>query len=147
MEFEVKRLHAGAIPGALEKAEHYRLLNEAREAESICLDILDIDPENQKALVTMLLALTDQFERNRVRSRRSPTDMTASVHAAGGVSPTPCRFGGGDRRALGAKISTLRTMPAAQPIGPKNRCFLATSQVLNRDGQANSSGQKLDLEA
>ena len=63
MEFELKPLHADAIAAALEKAEHYRLLNEAREAESICLDILEIDPENQKALVTMLLALTDQFDR------------------------------------------------------------------------------------
>jgi len=60
--FELKRLSAGAIPGALAKAERYRLLNEPLQAESICRDILTIQPEHQEALVTLLLALTDQFE-------------------------------------------------------------------------------------
>ena len=52
-----------AIPKALEKADRYRLLNEPAEAESICLDILTADPDNQTALVTLILALTDQFDR------------------------------------------------------------------------------------
>jgi hypothetical protein len=60
--FELKVLSSQAIPRALEKAERYRLLNEPLEAESICLDVLQIDPENQSALVTLLLALTDQFQ-------------------------------------------------------------------------------------
>src|SRR2546423_13443407 len=60
---ELKSLHKDAIPAALEKAERYRLLNEPGEAESICLDILKPDPENQEALVTLLLALTDRFEK------------------------------------------------------------------------------------
>jgi hypothetical protein len=59
--FELKRLHGDAVQEALEKAERYRLLNEPNEAESICLDVLEVDPENQKALVTLLLALTDEF--------------------------------------------------------------------------------------
>jgi hypothetical protein len=59
--FELKLLSAAAIPGALALAERYRLLNEPAEAESICLDVLRVDPENEEALVTMLLALTDQF--------------------------------------------------------------------------------------
>lgn len=46
---------------ALEKAERYRLLNEPMLAESICLDILEAEPGNNKAIVTMLLAITDQF--------------------------------------------------------------------------------------
>jgi hypothetical protein len=46
----------------LEKAVRYRLLNEPLEAESICLDVLRVDPENQQALVTILLALTDLFD-------------------------------------------------------------------------------------
>ena len=61
--FELKRLHKDAIPAALEKAERYRLLNEPGEAESICLDILDIDPDNQRAVITLLLAFTDRFEK------------------------------------------------------------------------------------
>lgn len=60
--FELKLLTKEAVPKALERAERYRLLNEPGEAESICLDVLRVDPENQKALVMLLLALTDQFE-------------------------------------------------------------------------------------
>jgi hypothetical protein len=61
--FELKPLSKDAIPKALEKADRYRLLNEPAEAESICLDILAAEPDNQRALVTLILALTDQFDR------------------------------------------------------------------------------------
>src|SRR4029079_2361269 len=44
------------------RAERYRFLNEPGEAESICMDVLRVEPDNQKALVTLLLALTDQLE-------------------------------------------------------------------------------------
>ncbi len=57
----LKPLSKGGIESALERAERYRLLNEPSQAESICLDILAIDSENQKALVLMLLAITDAF--------------------------------------------------------------------------------------
>lgn len=60
--FELKPLSKEAIPAALEKANCYRFLNEPVEAESICLDILEVDPDNQQALITLVLALTDQFE-------------------------------------------------------------------------------------
>ncbi len=52
--FELKPLSAEAIPAALEKAERYRLLNEPAEAESICLDVLKTDPENQQAIITLV---------------------------------------------------------------------------------------------
>jgi hypothetical protein len=58
---KLKPLSRDAIAGALEKAHRYRLLNEPAEAESICLDVLDIEPDNQQALVNLLLAMTDQF--------------------------------------------------------------------------------------
>src|SRR5215470_9285322 len=61
--FELKRLSAEAIPAALEKAMRYRLLNEPGEAESISHDVLRTDPENQQALVILLLALTDRFSK------------------------------------------------------------------------------------
>jgi hypothetical protein len=61
MNFNLKPIHADAIPEALEKAERYRLLNEAAQAESICLDVLSVDPYHQQALIIMLLAITDQF--------------------------------------------------------------------------------------
>jgi tetratricopeptide (TPR) repeat protein len=60
--FQLKPLSPEAIPAALEKAYRYRLLNEPLEAESICRDILEIDPGNQEATVALLLALTDQFD-------------------------------------------------------------------------------------
>jgi len=57
----LKRIPSDGIDTALEKAAHYRLLNEPLHAESICLDVLEIEPHNQRALITLLLALTDQF--------------------------------------------------------------------------------------
>src|SRR4051812_21751946 len=58
---ELKKLSVEAIPAAVEKANRYRLLNEPGEAESICLDVLQADPENQEAIIILLLALTDRF--------------------------------------------------------------------------------------
>src|SRR6202011_163864 len=60
---ELKSLSKEAIPAALEKAERNRLLNEPGEAESICLDVLKADPQNQEEILTLLLALTDRFEK------------------------------------------------------------------------------------
>ncbi len=58
---ELKPLSKEGVASAMEKAERYRVLNEPEEAESICRDVLDIEPNHQKALATLLLALTDQF--------------------------------------------------------------------------------------
>jgi hypothetical protein len=62
--FELKRLSSEEIPAALEKARHYRLLNEPSAAESICLDILEVEPDNQEALVVIVLAMSDRFNRD-----------------------------------------------------------------------------------
>lgn len=62
--FELKTLHKEAVPSALEKARHYRLLNEPGAAESICLDILQVEPDNQEALVTLVLAMSDRFAKD-----------------------------------------------------------------------------------
>ncbi len=59
--FELKSLSPGAVEAALEKATRYRLLNEPREAESICRDIIRVDPHNHQAIVTLILALADQL--------------------------------------------------------------------------------------
>lgn len=58
---KLKALPEMAIPAALEKALRYRLLNEPLEAESISLDILNVDSDNEQALATLLLARTDLF--------------------------------------------------------------------------------------
>ena len=57
----LKPITRESVSKAIEKAEHYRLLNEPEEAESICEDVLAIEPSNQRAVRTLVLALTDQF--------------------------------------------------------------------------------------
>ena len=61
MHFDLKPISKESIPEALAKVERYRLLNEPRLAESICLDILRVSPGNKEALIALLLARTDQF--------------------------------------------------------------------------------------
>lgn len=62
MMFELKPLSLEAVPRALAKAERYRLLNEPGEAESICRDALQVDPDNDQLRAMLVLALTDQFD-------------------------------------------------------------------------------------
>lgn len=62
--FELKNLSEEAVSAAIEKAKHYRLLNEPGAAESICLDILQIEPDNQEALITIVLAMSDRFSKD-----------------------------------------------------------------------------------
>src|SRR5947208_14026399 len=61
MEFKLKEISLEGIDAALSKAELYRFLNEPEEAESICQDVLVVQPGHQLALRTLVLALTDQF--------------------------------------------------------------------------------------
>ena len=75
----MKSLSKEAIPAALEKAERYRLLNEPAEAESICLDILAADPENQSALIALFLAVTDRFSKDYGVSDTQASHLLASL--------------------------------------------------------------------
>ncbi len=59
---ELKPLPKEAVPEAHEKAKHYRYLGASWQAESICRDILETDPDNQEVINTLVLAITDQFE-------------------------------------------------------------------------------------
>ena len=61
--FALKQISHDAIEHAVERAEHYRLLNDPEQAESICLDILAVDGGNESARITLILSLTDQFRR------------------------------------------------------------------------------------
>src|SRR5216683_4355639 len=61
MEFKLKTISKAGIPEAISKTELYRSLNEPEEAESICRDILVVEPEHQLALRLLGLAITDQF--------------------------------------------------------------------------------------
>ena len=59
--FKLKPLSRTGIEAALKKAQHYRLLNEPWEAESICRDVLSLQPDHQEALVLLVLAISDQL--------------------------------------------------------------------------------------
>ncbi len=74
---KLKQISREAVPHALEKAEQYRLLNDPELAESICLDVLAVDTENQRNLRTLILAISDQFA--NPGSRVGPRDALAYV--------------------------------------------------------------------
>ena len=79
--FELKRIAAEAIPAALDKAERYRLLNQPDAAESICEDVLAIDANNQPALISLLLSLTDQFHLGDTESFQHAVDVLPRLHS------------------------------------------------------------------
>ena len=72
---ELKPITREGVPAALQKAERYRLLNDSSAAESICLDILEVDGENQQALIMLLLSITDQFAEEMSDSVRRARDV------------------------------------------------------------------------
>jgi hypothetical protein len=78
--FELKKLSRQGIDGALAKAERYRLLNEPWEAESICRDVLAIDPDNQTALIILILAITDRYVQERSGSVKEPRALLGRLH-------------------------------------------------------------------
>lgn len=73
MELELKPISKAGISEAISKAEVYRYLNEPGEAESICRDILAIEPDNQPAVRLLGLSLTDQF-RGELSDRESEAE-------------------------------------------------------------------------
>lgn len=77
MDLNLHDIHAESIELALDRARQYRSLLEPEIAESICLDILNIEPENQAALVVYILALTDQIS---ISGSQSPfQDIEAAI--------------------------------------------------------------------
>jgi hypothetical protein len=79
--FSLKSISPDAIPGALERVERYRLLNEPELAESICEDVLAIEPDNQAALVMLLLSLTDQFRNDRTDCVARAQELLKRLHS------------------------------------------------------------------
>ena len=72
MEFQLKTISRQGVAEAFSKVTLYRSLNEPEEAESICHDILAVEPENQLAQRMLGLTITDQFT-------GQPTDRCAEV--------------------------------------------------------------------
>ncbi|HEV3145458.1 MAG TPA: hypothetical protein VGZ47_16315 [Gemmataceae bacterium] len=109
---EMKILSREAIPAALEKALRYRLLNEPELASSICEDVLAIDPENQEALVMLILAVTDRFGTPRPAAPQLARDLLPRLR-----SPYEREYYAGiiwEREAIARLRSNLpRSGPAA----------------------------------
>ena len=76
--FKLKTISKEAIPHALKKAERYRLIEDPGQAESICLDVLAVEPENHEAKIMLILALTDQLK-YRMEAYEEALDQIASL--------------------------------------------------------------------
>ena len=77
--FELKLLSIESVPGALAKAERYRLLNQPWEAECIYSDVLQVDPDNQDAAIGLVLAITDQFDQGVTESVKKARDVLPRI--------------------------------------------------------------------
>jgi hypothetical protein len=75
-KFQIKTIRIESVPHSLEMARRYRLLNEPRQAESICLDILALEPDNEAARIELVLTMSDQF----AGTRRSPRRADIMAH-------------------------------------------------------------------
>ena len=115
---DLKKISKEAIPRATQKAERYRLLNQSWATESICLDILEVDPTNQPVLVMLVLALTDQFGREsadlvrRARETRERlTDPYQRAYYAGIIAErlAHAQLVSGALHAEAMAITTLRS--------------------------------------
>lgn len=81
--FALKSISQDAVARAVERAEHYRLLNDPEQAESICLDVLAVDHGNISAQITLILALTDQFGGRRgSHAARRATEQVKTLSGA-----------------------------------------------------------------
>ena len=84
MELKLKTISQDGIAEAIAKAEHYRHLHEPEESESICHDILAVDPENQTALRILGLAITDECSlAGCVRAHLALREARSTLPAAG----------------------------------------------------------------
>src|SRR5437870_8902403 len=81
MGHQLKSISKAGIPEALAKVELYRYLNEPEEAESICRDILAVEPRHQLALRLLGLALTDQTQCEDRKSTRLNSSHVAISYA------------------------------------------------------------------
>ncbi len=78
-EFTPKPISLQAVPKALERAERYRLLNDPVNAESICRDILAVDPDNLEADRMLILSLTEQFNQSMASRLRETRALASAI--------------------------------------------------------------------
>ena len=133
--FELKRLSTAAIPGALAKAERYRLLNEPEEAQSICEDVLHADPANFDAVRILVLALTDSFPNHDPNNVTRAQELVARLpseyeraYFAGLVAERRAR-------ALLTRGGPGRALPAGDLIREAMRSFERAEAVKPADNE------------
>ncbi len=78
-QFDLKPIHTDSIEAAMEKMKRYRLLNEPENAESICRDILLVDPDHREARIGLLLCISDQFGRKLTERWTEATAMVETL--------------------------------------------------------------------
>ncbi|MBL4847505.1 MAG: hypothetical protein JKY65_18460 [Planctomycetes bacterium] len=76
---ELKQISQEAVAEAVAKAEHYRLLNEPEQAESVCLDVYEAEPSNQRNLICLVLAMSDQLGSPRGARRKQIEVFVAQI--------------------------------------------------------------------
>lgn len=76
----IKPISREGVAAALQKAHRYRLLNDSVAAESICLDVLSVEPDNVDALVTHVLAITDQLNNGHAADHARARVAVARLH-------------------------------------------------------------------
>lgn len=108
MEYALKQILPSGMAAALGKADKYRELNQPAEAESICHDVLAIDPENQLALRVLGLALTDRYEAKSGRFFKQAQQVFARLR-----DPYERAFYGGIACERQAKAQLAAALPLA----------------------------------
>lgn len=134
---KLKPLSKESIPKALIRAKHYRLLNEPWQAESICRDILEVEPGHQTALLYLILAITDQFG-----SDKRSSDAEAKGLCKDLASPYEQKYYRGIIEERLGKISLKRSTPRVKYIAFEHYYrameFFEEAEALSPEGNEDS---------
>lgn len=130
---ELKRLSTAAIPGALAKAERYRLLNEPEQAQSICEDVLQADPANFEAVRLLILALTDAFKAHDTNQAGRAQQLVARLPSEYERAYFAGLIAERRARALLARSGPSRAMPAGDLLREAMHAFARAEAVKPAD--------------
>jgi len=78
----IKPLPRSDVAAVLSRADKCRAAGESDVAESMCLDALELEPDNQAALVVLLLARTDLIDRGMSRGVERAREVLPRLTAA-----------------------------------------------------------------
>lgn len=79
---ELKPITRDGVAAALQKAHRYRVLNDSVAAESICLDVLAVEPHNADAMIMHVLAISDRFGEGKVADLKAAEAALAGLEDA-----------------------------------------------------------------